>query len=156
MYQIILGLSALNDEGIVHRDIKPENIYINKNVYKIGQFHFAEITDIFSTKLGTPLYMAPEFYDNQVKTNKVDVWACGCMLHQLLFGTLAFNAKDLIELEDVIKKGNYKPTSELEPEIEDLLMGMLNKNVALRYSFEELKNHRAFDFISTSSAMEAY
>ena len=45
MYQIILGLSALSENNIVHRDMKPENIFINKNVYKIGDFGFArEVT----------------------------------------------------------------------------------------------------------------
>ena len=87
LYQVILGLSILSDNNIVHRDIKPENILINKGYYKIGDFGFAkEVFDIFETKLGTLLYMAPEFHNNTDKlTPKVDVWAIGCILHQFLF-----------------------------------------------------------------------
>lgn len=84
IYQVILGLSALSESGIVHRDIKPENIFINKGIYKLGDFGFArEVHDKFQTQLGTCLYMGPEFYNNDKLTSKVDVWACGCMLHQL-------------------------------------------------------------------------
>ena len=147
MFQIILGLSALSEKGIVHRDIKPENIFINQNVYKIGDFGFArEIQDKFSTQQGTCLYMGPEFYTGQAQTSKVDVWACGCMLHQLFFGSLAFDGDSQNDVQNAVKKGGYRPPGKLSADIEDLLMGMLKHNVDERYGVDELRMHRAFDF----------
>lgn len=77
----------------MHRDLKLENIYINRNsngvvIYKLGEFHFArEVEKDFQSDVGTPAYLAPEFYKkNGVKTGKVDIWAFGCIAHQLFYG----------------------------------------------------------------------
>jgi len=137
----------LSENNIVHRDIKPENIFVNKNVYKLGDFGFArEVTDKFQTQLGTCLYMGPEFYNNDALTSKVDVWACGCMLHQLLFGGLAFDGNSQADVQKAVKECPYKPPKKLRPEVEDLLMRMLAYRVDDRYSIAELRTHKAFEF----------
>jgi len=147
MFQIVLGLSAMSDANIVHRDIKPENIFVHKNVYKIGDFGFArDIQDKFQTTLGTCLYMGPEFYNGQKLTAKVDIWACGCMLHQLFFKTLAFDGDSQVDVQNAVKKANYRTPKKIKPEYEDLLMGMLANDVDKRYSIADIRMHRAFDF----------
>ena len=129
-------------------DIKPDNIFIYQNVCKIGNFLFAQYTDKPIFVCGTCIYMGPEFEDGQEKTKKIDVWALGCILHQLLFCTLAFDGSNQKEIEVAVKKGYSISTSELDPKIQDLLMGMLTTNIEQRYSIEELKIHRAFQDLS--------
>ena len=147
MFQIILGLSTLSDKGIVHRDLKPDNIFINQNVYKIGDFGFArEIKGLFYSDLGTWIYRGPEFYTDQPQTSKVDVWACGCMLHQLFFGSKPFQGESKKDYSNAVVKGYVKPPKKLPADIEDLLMGMLKYDVEQRYSIDELRMHKAFDF----------
>lgn len=87
--QILEGLNYLHtrDPPIIHRDIKCDNIFINGNSgqVKIGDLGLA--TNIVSyastTKLsiiGTPEFMAPEYYDEDYN-EKVDIWAFGmCIL----------------------------------------------------------------------------
>jgi len=63
MRQVLRGLRAAHDLGIVHRDIKPENILLNKDrLAFITDFGIAT-TQNFSRRreiAGTPDYMAPE------------------------------------------------------------------------------------------------
>ena len=129
LYQIILGLSALSENNIVHRDMKPANIFIHNNVYKIGDFGLArELLDkfgIFHSGYGTPLYMAPEFYNDDDLTSKVDIWAVGCMFHQMLFGNLAFSGENQNQVRIAVTNGYKGPPRELDPIVEEVLMGCM-------------------------------
>ena len=62
MRQVLRGLRAAHDLGIVHRDIKPENILLNKDrMAFITDFGIATSQDLVRKELaGTPDYMAPE------------------------------------------------------------------------------------------------
>lgn len=91
-YQIVLGLSALEEAGISHRDIKPDNIFLHNNLCKLGDFGFASHESKFTSSLGTCVYMGPEFYIGKGSMNsKVDVWAFGVMIHQLIFNGFPFD-----------------------------------------------------------------
>ncbi len=95
MYQMSKGLAFLHDScRISHRDIKPENVLIEPQpasplpTVKLTDFGLAKYLDLedstsaMETKLGTRLYMAPEFYNQdekgKIKYHKdVDVFALG-------------------------------------------------------------------------------
>ena len=75
----------------VHRDIKPQNIlmtmYNGKAIVKLTDFGLAKTVEIqdpaktlmFRSKVGTPGFMAPEFYSDPTNTwgKPVDVFALG-------------------------------------------------------------------------------
>jgi len=137
----------MSENQLVHRDIKPDNIFINKNVYKIGDFGFArEVVDKFATQLGTPLYMGPEFYNNDALTPKVDIWATGCMFHQMLFGNVAFDGANQMEVQNNVKNSNYRPPRKLDPIVEEVICGMLAAKPEKRFGIAELRMHKVFDF----------
>ena len=62
MKQIIDGLVYLHDQKIIHRDLKPQNILMKDGVAKLCDLGISKsIRDSgFTTKVGTPFYMAPE------------------------------------------------------------------------------------------------
>ncbi len=92
--KILIGLQYLHSRGILHRDLKPSNIlvdYLNGyQFFKISDFGISK--DIFqknSTEVTyegrtTPDYLAPEVYNQQKETQKVDMWALGIMLYKFL------------------------------------------------------------------------
>lgn len=68
--QIMNGFSALYKEKIMHRDFKMANIFLHNDTVVIGDFGFAKSGfEMAQTKLGTPVYMAPEIHKGEVKTS---------------------------------------------------------------------------------------
>ena len=87
-----------------NRDIKPANIFIDKydNV-KLGDFGVIKLMKSFmmygQTQIGTPLYMCPELYKRERYDTKVDNWALGCILYEMMLLKPAFIAKNIYDLK---------------------------------------------------------
>jgi eukaryotic-like serine/threonine-protein kinase len=88
MIDIAQGARAIN-EKLIHRDIKPDNILIEGDVLKIGDFGISKFVDE-STRLQTfkggqhMAYMAPEGWQDQANTFKLDVYSAGLVFYQIL------------------------------------------------------------------------
>jgi formylglycine-generating enzyme required for sulfatase activity len=94
------GLDHAHKLGVIHRDIKPANILIvgslQKPFAKLSDFGIASQLRDTATHLtqqgpqGTPVYMAPEQLRRKRIDKRVDIYALGVTLYQLLSGTLPF------------------------------------------------------------------
>jgi serine/threonine protein kinase len=90
--QVLESLDYIHSNGYVHRDVKLQNIIYNSETMKAILIDFGYCFDInnfilVDTMLGTPLYLAPEVYDFTVTETgycKVDIWALGICLYQML------------------------------------------------------------------------
>jgi serine/threonine protein kinase len=78
------GMKFIHSSGVIHRDLKPENVLLDKCGWvRIGDLGSCRLVDmnVTQTKLvGTPLYMAPEMYDEGEYTVAVDVYSCGLIV----------------------------------------------------------------------------
>ncbi|KAI8848430.1 kinase-like domain-containing protein [Chytridium lagenaria] len=91
-YQVLRGLKALHDVGIMHRDVKPANILVDRRCHvKLCDFGLcAPITsypntDPTSTYIATRWYRAPEIvFPGGLYNEKVDIWAAGCVITEIL------------------------------------------------------------------------
>ncbi|MCX5744233.1 MAG: serine/threonine-protein kinase [Proteobacteria bacterium] len=108
--QICAALTAAHDKGIVHRDLKPENIYLvdflgEPDFVKLLDFGIAKLTEVADGErkltrtgmlFGTPEYMSPEQARGENVDLRVDVYAMGCILFQLITGRVPFEAENFM------------------------------------------------------------
>lgn len=97
---IVEGFKTLHQLKIIHRDIKPANILLHKGVAKITDFGFARVIDTgmngnaiqyildpaYFSRVGSPLYMAPQILEGLPFSSKCDIWSLGIMFFEMLYG----------------------------------------------------------------------
>jgi Tol biopolymer transport system component/predicted Ser/Thr protein kinase len=89
--QIADALDAANREGITHRDLKPANIIVTNGGVKLVDFGIAKTVDRDTLTepgraIGTPAYMAPEQWRGEPADHRTDIYALGCVLHEMASG----------------------------------------------------------------------
>jgi serine/threonine protein kinase len=107
--QTCVGLNYLHQNDIVHRDIKPENLLISKDeVVKICDFGWsAQGSEKRVTFCGTLDYLSPEMINSEPHTNKLDIWALGILLFEMLHGHPPFRGTNPREQYRLIAAGSY-------------------------------------------------
>ena len=110
--QVCSALAAAHACGIIHRDLKPENVYL---IERLGQSDFVKLLDFGIAKLsestegerrltrtgmlfGTPEYMAPEQARGEQVDHRVDIYATGCLLYQLIAGRVPFEGENFMSV----------------------------------------------------------
>ncbi len=105
--QLIAGLQAAADAGILHRDVKPSNCFVDSDgMVKIGDFGISRsVRPAEETRLSTrnqlaatPTYASPEQLRGATLDTRTDIYSLGATLYELVTGHLPFTAQDLMSL----------------------------------------------------------
>eukprot|EP00049_Salpingoeca_infusionum_P023569 m.12843 g.12843 ORF g.12843 m.12843 type:complete len:421 (-) comp5872_c0_seq1:113-1375(-) len=144
LLQIGLALQYLHGLNILHRDLKTQNVFLTSTgVIKLGDLGIARVLkseeDMADTLVGTPYYMSPELFQGQPYNHKSDVWAFGCVAHELACLQRTFQANALAALASKVLQCEYEDISPTySPELNVLIRSMLQDNADARPSVAEI------------------
>jgi len=146
---ICAGLDEAHSQGVYHCDLKPGNILFDENgVAKLADFGIAHVSGALVARSwrtdrdfssGTLLYMAPEQLDGVRDDPRVDVYALGTVLYQMLSGRpyLPFDSRGTpgAQADNIsfIRHRHPQPLEDVPPEVNVVLMKALAKRPVRRY-----------------------
>lgn len=144
--QLLDALNYCHQNHIIHRDLKPENIlYLDeeKTIIKIIDFGVAGIFQNEINKAGSVSYMAPEVIGgwNFESNPKIDIFALGCILYEMLCGEKLFSGGSFEEKKDKILKGKLVLSHSITPEAANLINSMIKVKADERISLRDCFTH---------------
>jgi len=150
------GLAAAHKSQIIHRDLKPENVFLTADdQIKILDFGLAKIlhaeaatglrdeapTASMGTDpgavMGTAGYMSPEQVRGEPVDHRTDIFALGCLLHELLCGRRAFPGNSAAEIATGVLTRPSTPLQQagcnLPVDVQPIVDRCLEKSPAKRF-----------------------
>ena len=150
--QLVEGLAAAHEQGVIHRDLKPSNVRVTPDArLKILDFGLAKVlhpttpgsdTDATvsltetQTVSGTLPYMAPEQLLNEKLDARTDIWAAGCVLYEMATGQRPFLGSGPVLIDAILHQPLTTPSKrnrKVSPGLEAIILKCLEKDPGLRY-----------------------
>jgi serine/threonine-protein kinase len=149
--QVLLGLHAAHEATgesgetleLVHRDVTPHNIMVTKDgVAKVVDFGIAKAKarsaqterGMLKGKLG---YMSPEQINQEAVDRRVDVFAVGVVLWEMLTGQRLFDGDNPADVLQKLMERPVPPPSSivpsLPPDLDDVVMAALARSTDERF-----------------------
>lgn len=138
------GLGYIHSKNIVHRDLKPENLLVSEsNDIKISDFGCAVFTHniVPGTLYGTLDYFSPEMIESKMYDHRVDIFALGVIMYELLVGKTPFDDPAVNNIYRKIKACEYKIPNTISRSASDLISNILVYEPENRYSIKEILGH---------------
>ncbi len=159
--QVCDALAAAHRVALIHRDLKPDNIMLvrrggDPDHVKVLDFGLAKVMEHAGNRalsmaaltagdivFGTPDYMAPEQALGQSLDGRVDIYALGCTLFEMLTGRPPFVGQPMAVLADHVRTPpptlrSLAPSLDIPAEVEALVARCLAKDPAHRLASAEL------------------
>ncbi|MSQ84240.1 MAG: serine/threonine protein kinase [Myxococcales bacterium] len=148
------GLYAAHKAGVVHRDLKPANVMLIPGERKVSVMDFGiaamvadkrdgstqatrradlrqiKSWDVTSAGLGTPVYMAPEQWDQTTGDARTDIYALGVILYVALTGQAPFHADSAEEIGNLHRTAPVPDVAKIVPDVDKDLAALIRHCLA--------------------------
>jgi eukaryotic-like serine/threonine-protein kinase len=153
--QILHGLDHAHGVGLIHRDLKPDNIIVGTghdgtDIPRIVDFGIAALRDrdespdgvrltASGEMIGTPMYMAPEQARCEPFDHRVDLFALGVIVYEMLCGDVPFSGSAIeIALSNANKDPPHMvdrvPGVDVDPLLELFARKLMARSAAKRFA----------------------
>ncbi|MGW1158653.1 protein kinase domain-containing protein [Streptomyces sp. NPDC002519] len=132
---VLDALEHSHERGIVHRDIKPSNIMLaGPDTVKVLDFGIAKAFTEAATRItgsgaaiGTPAYLSPEQINGEEIDHRADLYAMGCLLHELLTGQPPFRGASPFAVMHQHLFAEPEPVSRLRPQVPPAVAAVIQR-----------------------------
>ncbi|KAL0135817.1 STE/STE20/PAKA protein kinase [Mucor lusitanicus] len=147
---IASGLAKVHGHGYIHRDIKCDNIFLDQesNTIVIGDFGVVSISpaaDSSVEEAGVVLFWSPELVQQKIVNHKVDIWALGIVILEVLNGGKAPYEDEKLDEEEIkeriLQNGKPEYPPDLPSRLVDLLDCCLDPDPRTRSSANSILQH---------------
>ena len=132
--------------AIIHRDIKPENLLVGNNgqlkLTDFGGSNYLEGGNVRYTTCGTQIYHSPEMLLKKGYDTRVDIWAIGILIFELMVGRPPFKADAQHSMEDNIVNLRINWPNTMNLLAKNLISKILKKEPEQRPSLKEILEHQ--------------
>lgn len=139
---LLSALTYIHSKALIHRDIKPANLFWEEGQpLKLADFGVAKVSASTLTQhgmtMGTPAYMAPEQFAGQSEDERVDLWAVGVVLYELITRSRCFTG-DYDTVRKLVSQGRAMASPKameriIGTDLEPVLRKALEPNPKLRF-----------------------
>lgn len=150
--QLIMTLEYLHNQNIVYRDIKAENIMLDENGnVKLIDFGLSSYKPYrnakLSSKIGTPLFFAPEMIMGRKYDEAIDWYGLGLLMYEVLTKRIPFEGYRKSNLVRVITRGFDCPDS-LDSKACDLIQKLAHRNPEKRLGIKNIREIKGHPWLS--------
>ncbi|HKG48087.1 MAG TPA: protein kinase [Pyrinomonadaceae bacterium] len=163
--QICDALEHAHASQIVHRDLKPDNVLLSGTA-ESGSVKLADLglaLPAYGARIsrvgvivGTAAYMAPEQALGQAVDGRADLYALGVLLYELTTGRVPFTGDDPLAIVSQHVHAPVVPPrvlrSDIPPALETIIVRLLAKDPAQRFSSAAETRAALLDSLKTESA----
>ncbi|HEU4404891.1 MAG TPA: protein kinase [Polyangiaceae bacterium] len=141
--QLLAGLGAAHQAGLIHRDIKPENVFVCEGG-RVVLLDFGIAKNVYAMPAGAPLtpvsgpgvvgtlrYAAPECIEGKRATLLSDIYSAGAVFWELLTGRLPFNFESRFQMFSAIVHQGLPPLGDVRPGLPADLCALVGRAAAL-------------------------
>ncbi len=129
---VLAGLGAAHEAGLIHRDVKPGNIlFTASGSAKLADFGIAKGAGQDLTRpgefVGTWQYTAPELIAGQPASAQSDLYAVGVIMYFALSAQRPFAGESLIDLARSISQASPVPLATVRPDLDPALIAVVER-----------------------------
>lgn len=130
--QLCAALAAVHSAGLLYRDLKLQNVIRESGgAIRLTDFGSGIAADghVTGRISGTPLYLAPELFDDVPPSAQSDIYALGVVLYRLVSGTFPVEADSVEELQASLARG-HRPLLDARPDLPAAFVACVEKSIA--------------------------